>query len=262
MGLSNEYRRQFAWRDWDRVLDALPDLRGQTVLDLGCGVGDLAAGLAARGAKVIGFDLNEELLREARSRQLADVEFRSADLRALPDLERKADGLWCSFTAAYFPELSTALAAWAEQLGPRAWIALTEIDDLFAHEPLSARTAALLRAYADEALRAGRYEFRMGRKLAEYLARAGFTVPHAFALKDEELAFDGPARPEVRDAWRARFRRMTGLREFCGADFDRVQDEFLAGLERAEHRSLARVHCCIATRDGSRAAERPHALRR
>ena len=83
--LIDEYRRQFAWRDWDRVLDALPDLRGQTVLDLGCGVGDLAASLAARGAKVIGFDLNEELLRAARSRQLVDVVGSGKSVHSIPE---------------------------------------------------------------------------------------------------------------------------------------------------------------------------------
>lgn len=47
MSLSSEYKRQFGWRDWPSVLDGLPSLHGQTVIDLGCGVGDLAAELSA-----------------------------------------------------------------------------------------------------------------------------------------------------------------------------------------------------------------------
>lgn len=86
MTLSSEYKRQFGWRDWPTIFDALPSLHGQTILDLGCGVGDLAAELVARGARVIGVDMNEELLREARSRQLPNAEFRLGDLRVLPDL--------------------------------------------------------------------------------------------------------------------------------------------------------------------------------
>ena len=136
MSLSSQYKRQFGWRDWASVLKGLPPLHGQTVIDLGCGVGDLAAELVARGARVIGCDINEEFLREARSRQLSNAEFRMVDMRSLPDLGVMADGLWCSFTAAYFTDLPTALLAWARNLKSGGWIALTEIDDLFGHEPL------------------------------------------------------------------------------------------------------------------------------
>src|SRR5262245_37712030 len=110
MSLSEEYRRQLEWRDWPRVFEELPPLRGRTVLDLGCGVGDQAAELVKRGARVLGIDANDELLREARSRRLPGAEFRLADLRALPDLGLAADWIWSSFAAAYFPDLPTALA--------------------------------------------------------------------------------------------------------------------------------------------------------
>jgi 2-polyprenyl-3-methyl-5-hydroxy-6-metoxy-1,4-benzoquinol methylase len=59
MSLADEYRRQFAWRDWATALGALPPTSGHLVLDLGCAQGDLAAELVARGARVIGLDLNE-----------------------------------------------------------------------------------------------------------------------------------------------------------------------------------------------------------
>ena len=97
MSLVDEYKRQFGWRSWPAVFDALASLQGQTVLDLGCGVGDLAAEFVARGARVIGVDLNADLLAHARSRRLAGAEFRIGDLRVFLDLEIAADGLWCSF---------------------------------------------------------------------------------------------------------------------------------------------------------------------
>lgn len=74
MSLASEYQRQFAWRDWSTALGALPAVRGQLVLDLGCAVGDQAAELVARGARVIGIDGNEELLRHARSRSLENAD--------------------------------------------------------------------------------------------------------------------------------------------------------------------------------------------
>lgn len=246
MSIADEYRRQFAWRDWDTPLEALPDLRGKTVLDLGCGVGDLSAELAARGARVIGLDANAELLAEARSRSLANAAFVQCDLAALPELDVVADGLWCSFTAAYFPDLSAALGAWARHLRPGGWAAFTEIDDLFAHEPLEPCTREAFEGYAREALEAGRYDFRMGRKLGAHLQRAGLRVSRVQRLADQEFAFSGAARADVLEAWRDRFRRMPRLRDHCGPDFERMEQDFLACLARPDHRSLAKVYCCIA----------------
>ena len=246
MGLANEYRRQFNWRDWDTVFSALPQLAGVHVLDLGCGLGDQAAELVARGARVTGVDANAELIAEAGRRRLPGAEFRVGDVRQTLDPELQAEGIWCSFTAAYIPDLAEALRRWTRNLKPDGWIAVIEIDDLFGHEPLSAGTRALLDAYADEAFIARRYDFRMGRKLEGHLHRAGFQVEKSLTVVDKELSFDGPAQPDVLGAWRDRFARMKHLRDFCGGKARVVEQEFLGCLAHDDHRSLAKVNCCLA----------------
>lgn len=60
------------------VLDPQPD---ETILDLGCGTGHHAAEIAARGAHVVGIDLDETMLAKARLDH-PDVEFRAADAMA------------------------------------------------------------------------------------------------------------------------------------------------------------------------------------
>jgi ubiquinone/menaquinone biosynthesis C-methylase UbiE len=247
MSLVADYQRQFGWREWHTVFESLPALQGKSVLDLGCGVGDLAAEFAARGAHVIGVDSNEELICAAKTR-VPEARFEIADLRSLPDLGIAFDGVWCSFTAAYFPaDLSTLIPTWTRTLKPSGWLALVEIDNLFGHEPVSDSTRTLLDGYATESLQAGRYDFHMGRKLKGHMQRAGFTVS-TLTVTDRELSFDGPADAAVIDAWRNRFQRMQLLREFCGPRIDAVEAEFLSCLSRADHRSLARVCCCIGTR--------------
>jgi SAM-dependent methyltransferase len=247
MTLADEYGRQLAWRDWETVFHHLPSLRGQRVLDLGSGVGDQAAELARRGARVIGVDLNEELVRAARSRSLENTEFLVHDLSTLPALGQ-VDGIWCSFAAAYFPDLPAALGSWATLLRPGGWVALTEVDDLFGHEPLGERTKSFFARYALEALAAKRYDFHMGHRLAGHLERCGFTVDCVLRLQDQELSFTGAALPEVVDAWRSRLDRLRTFRDLCGPDFESVKHEFLECLTRADHRSTAKVYAVIAAR--------------
>lgn len=174
------------------------------------------------------------------------AEFRVGDLRENLDLQAQVDGIWCNFTAAFFPDLPKALCRWAKHLKPDGWLVVTEVNDLFWHEPLAAETKTLLNAYVEEAFTAGRYDFRMGRKLESHLLQAGFRVSKTFTLADQELAFSGRAQPEVPEAWRDRFARMELLRHFCGEKMPAVEEDFLKCLGRDDHRSLASVYCCIA----------------
>jgi hypothetical protein len=184
------------------------------------------------------------LLATARARGIQNVEFRSGDIREVGGVG-VVDGIWCSFTAAYMPDLSTRLTSWKQHLNPGSWVALTEVDDLFGHEPVEAETRSLLAAYAQDAFDANRYDFHMGRKLRWHLERAGFTIADSRTLADKELCFDGPGGSDVIESWRSRLDRMKALRAFCGTVFEQVRDDLLAALSHADHRSLAKVYYCV-----------------
>jgi SAM-dependent methyltransferase len=251
MNIVDAYKRQFAWRDWSSVLDSLPTLEGSRVLDLGCGVGDVAALLSIRGARVVGIDINEEVLAAARDRGIPGAEFHSADLRSLPAPEQLAgavDGLWCGFAIAYFTDPVPVVTSWARHLRPGGWVALVEIDDLFGHEPVSDRTRSLFAGYAEDALVAGRYDFRMGRRLRSLLEHCGFTVEQEGVLADLEFTFDGPARADVLDGWKSRMEHMKLLRVQFGSEFDEVRADFLLCLSNPAHRSSSRVRWCVGRR--------------
>jgi SAM-dependent methyltransferase len=197
---------------------------------------------------VTGFDANEELIQYARSRQIPNAEFRVVDLRGAVDFGLPADGIWCSFAAAYFVDFASALARWTQALKPGGWIAVTEIDDLFGHEPLSARTKSLLNAYCDEGFAAGRYDFRAGRKITVHLEQAGFSISKSVAVRDREFSFDGPADSSVAEAWQRRLGSMRLLQEFLGAEYAELSEEFLQCLKRPNHRSFAQVFFCLAVK--------------
>lgn len=250
MRLAEEYRQQYRWRAWDSIFAELPLEPGQTVFDLGCAVGDQARALASRGCRVIGLDSNRELIDAAVAGHPPGCQFLACDLRHPPDPGVLADGLWCSFAAAYMVDLVAFLKMWGEFLRGGGWIAVTEIDDLFGHAPLSERTRSLLQGFADDARACGRYDFRMGGKLRDCLGQAGFAVTRVLTLPDQEFCFEGAAAPEVLEAWRRRLQRMPGLRRFCASAFAQVEEEFLSCLARPDHVATARVIACIATKAG------------
>src|SRR5215471_7015608 len=93
MSLAAEYRQQFGWRSWNLIFQQLPLRWGQTVLDMGCGIGDQARELEARGCKVIGLDANEELINEATS---AKQSIANSELATCVTFQSLASGLTVS----------------------------------------------------------------------------------------------------------------------------------------------------------------------
>lgn len=246
MALTEEYRHQFPWRDWSRALDRCPITRGQRVLDLGCGPGHLSAELAARGLTVTGIDRDPEMLDAART-YAPGVHFEQQDLRRLTLPDASFDGIWCSFAAAYFVDFAAPLNHWCTFLKPTAWACLIDVDDLLGHEPRSNAARDTTERFYGDALEKGRYDFRVGRRLASALAVQGFRVVTT-ELADRELAFDGAASPDVLDAWRARFARMVGLKSFLGDGFVDFRNSFIGTLESPRHRALCKVMCCVGRR--------------
>lgn len=71
---------------------------GKRILDAGCGGGRNALAMARYGAEVVGVDLSEEGLHDARRRAagMPGVSFLSASLRELPFADAHFDMVWCS----------------------------------------------------------------------------------------------------------------------------------------------------------------------
>ena len=248
MSLVDEYRKQHAWRHWEQALSSCPWVPGQAVLDLGCGTGEVSGLLAARGLKVTGVDGDRQLLAAASERH-PGCSFERQDLMRLSMPPATFDGLWCSFTAAYFADFARVWDLWIACLKPSAWVCVIDIDDLLGHEPLPAETRSRIEAFYAGSLAHGRYDFRAGRRLSAAIAASGFEV-RELELPDQELAFSGPAVPEVLEAWRQRFIRMKRLDRFLGGGSPAFRSEFLECLASPEHRSRCRVLGCVGTRTG------------
>jgi len=91
------------------LLDAARVGPGLRVLEVGCGLGTLAAAAAARGATVVGSDLAAGMLAEARRRH-PQVEFVLADAEALPFADAAFDVALGAFVVNHLPHPERAAA--------------------------------------------------------------------------------------------------------------------------------------------------------
>src|ERR1700758_1305115 len=77
--ISNEYY------DRPAILTLAGDINGKDVLDVGCAAGRLTQKLIERGARVVGIDASEAMVRLAKARCAAAAAFHVADLsRPMP----------------------------------------------------------------------------------------------------------------------------------------------------------------------------------
>ncbi len=102
----------------NRFLDLLPGA-ALPLLDLGCGPGRDTKHLLEKNYRVIGADLSEGMLSEAR-RRVPQGQFVQADMLKLPFAEASFGGIWCCAALLHLPRAlaAPALAEMFRVLGP------------------------------------------------------------------------------------------------------------------------------------------------
>jgi demethylmenaquinone methyltransferase/2-methoxy-6-polyprenyl-1,4-benzoquinol methylase len=99
-------------RRWKRRLISLVEPRRDLrVLDLATGTGDIAFGLAARGADVVGLDVTERMitLAHAKNRGRGGVKFMVGDMLALPFPAATFDAATVGYGLRNVPDLDAAI---------------------------------------------------------------------------------------------------------------------------------------------------------
>ncbi|HEX6968709.1 MAG TPA: trans-aconitate 2-methyltransferase [Micromonosporaceae bacterium] len=129
-----------------RILVAQP----RTVVDLGCGPGELTADLARRwpDAAVVGIDSSAEMIARAAATG-GDVDFHLADIRDWTPDDR-VDVVVCNAVLQWVPEHERLLTRWVRQLAHGSVLAVQVPNNFDAPSHLAVRAVAEQEPYRDD----------------------------------------------------------------------------------------------------------------
>jgi len=175
-----------AWRA--RLLDALGAVARGRVLDAGCGTGDVALALAARGAQVVGVDPSREMLRLARAKA-PHIAWVQADALHLPFRPGAFDGAVSAFVLRNVPSRAAFFAEQARAVRAGGAVAHLELVrpprgvQRWAHGAYVGGVVPLMGLLSSD------------REAYRYLARTVLEVPQPEVFGEELVAagFEGPS---------------------------------------------------------------------
>jgi SAM-dependent methyltransferase len=104
----------FVWQYGRDLLDLLHPKKGEQIIDLGCGTGQLTSEAAQSGASMIGIDKSPEMIASAR-RNFPTLRFEVADICALP-YANQFDAAVSNATLHWVHDQRSAIASIAKSL--------------------------------------------------------------------------------------------------------------------------------------------------
>jgi 2-polyprenyl-6-hydroxyphenyl methylase / 3-demethylubiquinone-9 3-methyltransferase len=114
-------------------IDALAQIKGKRVLDIGCGGGILSDAMARNGAFVTGIDLSTKALRVAQLHALeagtANVDYQEVSAEALALQEPAAfDVVTCMEMLEHVPDPSSVVRACSTLVKPGGWVFFSTLN--------------------------------------------------------------------------------------------------------------------------------------
>lgn len=170
--------------DW---IDGIAPLKGQRVLDVGCGGGILADAMARKGADVLGIDLAEKSLKVAQLHALeagtSQITYRLVAAEALAaEMPDQFDVVTCMEMLEHVPDPASVVQACAQLAKPGGWVFFSTIN----RNPKSFLMAILGAEYVLNLVPRGTHEYaRLLRpsELARFCRDAGLDMQQSCGLQ-------------------------------------------------------------------------------
>jgi SAM-dependent methyltransferase len=204
LGYSDEERRRLEWQaalleDISRDMLVRAGLaEGMCVLDLGCGVGDvafLAARLVGPGGSVLGVDRSASSLAVAQWRAdalgLHNVSFKEAELTTF-DSEGSFDAVIGRFVLLYLRDPAGLLRRLSRRVRPGGVVTFQEVDYSVAAQVPSSELFGRVRNWIFSAFDACAADRCMGGKLLATFLAAGLPRPDMIGVTQVEGGPDSP----------------------------------------------------------------------
>jgi trans-aconitate methyltransferase len=210
-----EGQHAFVWQYGESLIELLAPQSGESILDLGCGTGQLTARIAQMGAAVRGIDADAAMIAKAQQ-NYPDLQFAQADARNFL-VEAPVDAVFSNAVLHWVTEPDRAIQCIYQALKPGGRF----VAEFGGKGNVEAITQALLHAYP--AYRSPWY-FPSVADYATRLEQQGFEVMLA-ALSDR------PTPLEDRDAGLANWLRMFAY-GLLGELMPEQQTQVIASVER------------------------------
>jgi len=184
---------------------------GARVLDAGCGPGGISEMLAevvGETGQVLGIDLSEERIREARQRfqHRPTLRFQVADIHATGLPDGAFDYTWCQYVFQYLPRRRAALDELIRVTRPGGRVVVSDMDGFgLGNWPFPESLQASCKLFVEALGRSG-FDLHVGRKLYTEFRQAGLVDVQVRLLP--QYVIPGTASEAVLEDWRTRFRAL------------------------------------------------------
>ena len=89
----------------------LPDLKGKTILDLGCGSGGMSRFFIENGAKkVVAIDVSENMINAAKNYNTENIEYKVLPMENLSEIDEKFDLIFSSLAFHYIEDFNKLIS--------------------------------------------------------------------------------------------------------------------------------------------------------
>jgi trans-aconitate methyltransferase len=210
-----EGQHAFVWQYGESLIELLAPQSGESILDLGCGTGQLTARMAQMGAAVSGIDADAAMIAKAQQ-NYPHLQFAQADARNF-QVEALVDAVFSNAVLHWVKEPDRAIQCIYEALKPGGRF----VAEFGGKGNVQAITGALLQTYPAYA---SPWYFPSVADYATRLERQGFEVMLA-TLRDR------PTPLEDGDAGLANWLRMFAY-ELLGELMPEQQNQVIAAVER------------------------------
>jgi SAM-dependent methyltransferase len=249
VNLFQEYEKQQNWRGWERYLQYIPISQDDSVVDLGCSVGNVSRLFSLRVKNVLGIDINREFIDFCESHKSSNETFICTDFLSFDSLPvESANGIWSSFSLSYLRNPLDFLISVNSSMNQEGWVALLDVSCFISGNlGKNSKYYERVRSFELESYKSGIYDFDFGAKMQGLLQRAGFEIVHVDNdVTDPELNFFGAAPQEVIEGWAARLNRLQRLKEELGAEYAEFCNELLSGLGSEHHEKRENLRFVVA----------------